>query len=717
MEKKFVSLRRKVFLTLVVVAILSLGLVSSLIFYRLSNVKATLEDSHDQVRQQTVGTSSETTKKQSLKQLTASTKAGANLADDVFSDFKRSVEIIAGDATRLYDNENRYAAVDVKRPDKKNAGTLTVQLLYSKNANPNSAAIKKEVGLLGNLQDTLLSVHESYEPIVADCIATESGIMIMADLISDTKFDDNGAYLPYEASERPWYKGVKETGETYFTKLSRDAHTSKTGIMCGAPVYHNGKLVAVVEAGMYLDNLEAAVEEAAESQSEGSTICIINEDGELVCSSAESGVFAVDFEHMSDLRDSTDAEFGEFIKNAVAGETKVVELEVDGVDSYLVSAPLETVGWTYVVTIPAETVDADTMALSSTLDEIGQNATRATDEIMTSTTRDVIVIALAVLFSVAVLATWLSHRLVAPIQQLTEEVKSIDGEDLNFTWNRTENDEIRMLAEAFEKMTVRMKSYIEEVKTITAEKERIGAELDVATKIQADMLPRIFPAFPERKDMDIFASMDPAKEVGGDFYDFFMVDKDRIGLVMADVSGKGVPAALFMVIAKTLIKNNMQMDKSVEEALTDSNTQLSENNEELLFVTAWVSVVDLNTGAVEYSDAGHEFALVAHPNGTVEEIRPAKKKMPLAAMEGMTYLRDSFELKVGDKLFLYTDGVPEATNASEEMYGMERLKKVLGEHALDKPEDILKAVRKDVDAFVGDAPQFDDLTMLAFERK
>jgi sigma-B regulation protein RsbU (phosphoserine phosphatase) len=182
-------------------------------------------------------------------------------------------------------------------------------------------------------------------------------------------------------------------------------------------------------------------------------------------------------------------------------------------------------------------------------------------------------------------------------------------------------------------------------------------------------------------------------------------------------SSKGVPAALFMVIAKTLIKNNMQMDKSVEEALTDSNTQLSENNEELLFVTAWVSVVDLNTGAVEYSDAGHEFALVAHPNGTVEEIRPAKKKMPLAAMEGMTYLRDSFELEVGDKLFLYTDGVPEATNASEEMYGMERLKKVLGEHALDKPADILKAVRKDVDAFVGDAPQFDDLTMLAFERK
>ena len=717
MEKKFVSLRKKVFLTLIVVAVVSLGLVSGLIFYRLSNVKSTLESSHEQVRQETVGTSSETTKRQSLKQLTASTKASAELADDVFSDFKRSVEIIAADATRIYENQDRYSSVEVKRPDKENAGSLTVQLLYSASIDENSSSIQRETGLLGNLQNTLLSVHESYEPIVADCIATESGIMIMADLISDTKFDEDGNYLPYEAAERPWYKGVKETGETYFTKLSRDAHTSKTGIMCGAPVYYNDELVAVVEAGMYLDNLEQAVEEAAQSQADGANICIINEDGELVCSTAESGIFAVDFENMTDLRETEDEAIGTFVSNAISGETEVNELTIDDVDCYVVSAPLETVGWAYVVTIPAETVDADTKALATSLDEIGQEATKETDEIMTSTIRNVIVMALIVLISVSVLANWLSQRLVAPIKELTDEVKAIDGDDLDFSWSREENDEIYVLAEAFKTMTVRMKNYIEEVKSITAEKERIGAELDVATRIQADMLPRIFPAYPDRKDMDIFASMDPAKEVGGDFYDFFMIDEDHIGLVMADVSGKGVPAALFMVIAKTLIKNNMQMEKTVEDVLTDSNNQLAENNDELLFVTAWVAVVSLKTGDVTYSDAGHEFALVAHPDGTVEEIHPAKKKMPLAAMEGMAYAKDQFKLNVGDKLFLYTDGVPEAMNADSEQYGMDRLKQVLSDHATEMPEDILQAVRKDVDAFVGAAPQFDDLTMMAFERK
>ena len=278
-------------------------------------------------------------------------------------------------------------------------------------------------------------------------------------------------------------------------------------------------------------------------------------------------------------------------------------------------------------------------------------------------------------------------------------------------------DEIQLLSMSIGKMEQDMIAYVDNIKTITAEKERIGAELDVATRIQADMLPSIFPAFPDRSDIDIHASMDPAKEVGGDFYDFFMIDEDHIGLVMADVSGKGVPAALFMVIAKTLIKNNMQVDSSVEQVLIDSNNQLAENNDELLFVTTWVAVVDLKTGDVEYSDAGHETALLLHPNGTVEEIHPSQKRMPLAAMEGMTYLKDTFNMEFGDKLFLYTDGVPEATRADDALYGMDRLKACLEKHTTDSPTDILKAVRADVDAFVGDAPQFDDLTMLCFELK
>jgi len=211
--------------------------------------------------------------------------------------------------------------------------------------------------------------------------------------------------------------------------------------------------------------------------------------------------------------------------------------------------------------------------------------------------------------------------------------------------------------------------------------------------------------------------MNPAKEVGGDFYDFFLTDDKHLAVVMADVSGKGVPAALIMVIAKTLIKNHLSAGESVEDAMMHSNEQLLENNDEMLFVTAWVGIIDLETGVVEFADAGHEPAFVLRQGQSVELIKHKKKKPPLATIEGTKYLRDEFKLEKGDTLFLYTDGVPEATNANEELFDKDRLEASLNEHVSEDPKSLLASVHADVNAFVGDAPQFDDLTMLAVKIK
>lgn len=274
-------------------------------------------------------------------------------------------------------------------------------------------------------------------------------------------------------------------------------------------------------------------------------------------------------------------------------------------------------------------------------------------------------------------------------------------------------DELGSLYTEFSGMITELEEHMRNLQAVTAEKERIGAELNVATNIQASMLPRIFPPFPEREDIDLFATMNPAKEVGGDFYDFFLTDEKHLAVVMADVSGKGVPAALIMVIAKTLIKNHLMAGEAVEEAMMHSNMQLLENNDEMLFVTAWVGIIDLDNGTVEFADAGHEPAFVLRKDGTVELIKHKKKKPPLATIEGTKYLRDEFKLERGDTLFLYTDGVPEATNANEELFDKDRLEATLNAHVKDDPKSLLAAVRADVDAFVGEAPQFDDLTMLA----
>ena len=273
-------------------------------------------------------------------------------------------------------------------------------------------------------------------------------------------------------------------------------------------------------------------------------------------------------------------------------------------------------------------------------------------------------------------------------------------------------DEVENLSHALKRMERDINGYIENLTHVTAEKERIGAELSVATHIQASMLPCIFPAFPNRREFDIYATMTPAKEVGGDFYDFFLVDDDHLAVVIADVSGKGVPAALFMVIAKTLIKDHTQSGKPPEEVFTEVNRQLCEANDENLFVTAWMGVLEISTGKLVYVNAGHNPPVIGRKNGETEFLR-SRPGFVLAGLDFTKYRAGSLELIRGDLLYLYTDGVTEAMNTAQELYGEERLKRTLDANVSAAPEEIFKAVKKDLDDFVADAPQFDDITMLA----
>ena len=285
-------------------------------------------------------------------------------------------------------------------------------------------------------------------------------------------------------------------------------------------------------------------------------------------------------------------------------------------------------------------------------------------------------------------------------------------EDLShFRVDVNTGDELEELAHSFQYMVSELNEYIQNLSRVTAEKERIGAELDVARHIQASMLPCIFPAFPTRDEFDIYATMQPAKEVGGDFYDFFLVDDDHLAVVIADVSGKGVPAALFMVIAKTLIKDHAQLGTTPAEVFTQVNAKLCEANEEGLFVTAWMGILQISTGHMAYVNAGHNPPLLRRGGGGYEYLH-ARPGFVLAGMEGMRYRQAELDLAPGDALYLYTDGVTEATDARDELYGEERLQNVLNAHQEAAPEALLPAVKADIDAFVGTAPQFDDITML-----
>ena len=275
-------------------------------------------------------------------------------------------------------------------------------------------------------------------------------------------------------------------------------------------------------------------------------------------------------------------------------------------------------------------------------------------------------------------------------------------------------DEINVLLKSMQTMESEMNGYLEDLKTATAEKERISLELDLASKIQAAMIPSIFPPFPERKEFSIYASMTPAKEVGGDFYDFFLIDDDHLGIVMADVSGKGIPAALLMMVTKIIVKNYTLMHNSPSKVLELVNNQICSNNQAEMFVTVWLGILTISEGRVVASNAGHEYPIIKKGSGSFEVLKD-KHGFVIGGLEDSKYTEYEFFLGKGDTLFVYTDGLLESTNSSEELFGMDRILEHLNITKDANPEMILDHMKNAVKGFVGEAQQFDDLTMLAIK--
>ncbi len=334
-------------------------------------------------------------------------------------------------------------------------------------------------------------------------------------------------------------------------------------------------------------------------------------------------------------------------------------------------------------------------------------------------------------FSALVIVTFLlAYFLTRHMKKhLVEPINKIADAALSYVQDRRAgNDESKHFAELdvhtgdeIENLSLIM-SYMEKDLTefesnltkVTAEKERIGTELSLATRIQADMLPNIYPAFPDRPEFDIYASMDPAKEVGGDFYDFFLIDDDHLAMVMADVSGKGVPAALFMMVSKILVKNYSMTGITPAEVLQKVNDQICKNNREEMFVTIWLGILEISTGKLTASNAGHEYPILKDPNGVFDLIHD-KHGFVIGGMDGSKYSNYELQVYPGSKLFLYTDGVTEATDSSNQLFGTERLLQALNDVHEQGAYSILHSVIKTIDSFVGEADQFDDITMLCFQ--
>ena len=314
--------------------------------------------------------------------------------------------------------------------------------------------------------------------------------------------------------------------------------------------------------------------------------------------------------------------------------------------------------------------------------------------------------------------TYLGRRLLHPLQIITKEASRFASEnemrDEKLSSVIKNRDEIGQLARAIDQMEEQIQSYVEKITSITAEEEKMRTELSLAARIQLEALPGTFPAFPDRNEFDIYASMKPAKDVGGDFYDFFLVDDDHLCLVIADVSGKGIPAALFMMVSRTILANIAMMGMSPKEVLEKANEAICANNKEEMFVTVWLGILEISTGKVTAANAGHEYPVLKKPDQDFE-ILIDKHGFVLGGMEEVKYREYEFDMEPGSKLFLYTDGLPEATDNEQNMFGVELMMDALNESLNLSTKEILDHMKGRVDGFVGSAPQFDDLTMLCIE--
>ncbi len=310
---------------------------------------------------------------------------------------------------------------------------------------------------------------------------------------------------------------------------------------------------------------------------------------------------------------------------------------------------------------------------------------------------------------------WIAARISRPVLQLRDGVRKLGKGDFSVTVSGGGMDEVAELKEAFNRLGAELKEYMENLKREVSARQAVESEIKIARRIQESLLPRSFPPFPDRGEFDLFAVNLAAKEVAGDFYDFFMLDDDRIALVIADVSGKGVPAALFMAVTRTLLKNICVRQPDPARALFEANNALCEDNENSMFVTLILGSYNLATGTFEFANAGHDELLILKPDGT---IRPfgLLEDIALGVLPDHKYAKSDAALEVGDALVFYTDGVTEALSPARELFGRERLEKILKEKAGRPAEEICRRIREAVMDFQ-EGGQFDDVTVMVLRRE
>lgn len=701
------TLSKKLINMTLVISMLALIVSTVICIGAISSIKTTAVEKSTSLGQEASEISESALKKELEKELTTTATDKAMLAESKLRAYVSSAQYAADYAAALYNKPSDYSEKEVMHPIKENIGIWAMQRLLA-NQNISYSEVESENKLLGNMENIFETIIEHSDNISTIYIGTETGLIISYD--PNSEYAELGVENYYEFRDSEWYTSGKEEGKALFTKAYQDSFGRGLTITCVAPIFDaHDKFRGCIGIDILMNDINSSM--VNDHIVDPSYATLIDNDGYIIASKdvdeKSSGTTNI-------FDENVDTPIKYVADRVFSGEDGITRKGEGDEAIYISYSRIPLTDWILCIMSPVKNIIEPAIIIKENIDTNTEQVSATVSDSIRIIIMNCLVMFALIILIITFFVGKRSSKITEPLKNLEKDVLEISKGNFDQRTNVTTDDEIGCLARTFNGMTESLQKYISDLKDVTAREERIASELSVATKIQADMLPSKFPAYPERNEFDIFATMTPAKEVGGDFYDFFLIDDDHIALVMADVSGKGVPAALFMVIAKTLIKNRAMMGGAPSEILAYVNNQLCEGNEAELFVTTWLAIIEISTGKCVASNAGHEYPAIRRGNGKFE-LYKQKHSSALATMEGIRFKQYEFELAPGDSIYVYTDGVAEATDANNQLFGTDRMLDALNIEPNAEPEKLLNAVKQSIDKFVGDAPQFDDITMLCFD--
>ena len=707
------NIRRRLMLIVLSSSLVTLVILSGVAFYGMNGVRNIALESAEELGTQSALNSSSTLEMQKKKELSLLATDKADAINYQLTALGVEVKKIADEMTYINANPDKFSSQYVPPPSEVFSHEIAFYIRHGSSFNTDW--FRAEVERTSAIRDFLIRSVETNSIASSIAVASRHDFTLIADDNHEIYPDDRKEPpLIFEALDSDWYKKALNEGTLIFTNVQQFESGDPIGFFCAAPYFDpDGEIAGVVCAKATLKPIARLVSEV--SMHDEGFCFLVDERGRLVMSSDprnQSGA------HLDlDLRTLDNAELADIAAQMVDGFKGIREAAFEDKRFLISYSPIDRTDWSFGVALDVSALNEPILTNADIIKNLTQKNIAELDRRMKNTMGFFGVFIIVLMASTAWIGRRLSEHFVEPIHQLSDGVREISTGDLNKKLEIKTGDEIESLAVSFNAMTAELQTYIGNLTRVTADKERIATELNVASNIQQSMLPNIFPPFPEHREFDLYATMNAAKEVGGDFYDFYLLDGDRLLITIADVSGKGVPAALFMVISKTVLKNfAMSLDgkNDLASAVTRANYQLCQNNDEFMFVTVFAALFEIKTGRLIYVNAGHNPPLIRR-NARFEYLT-LEKSWALGIDETLTFKQKEMQLKAGDAMLLYTDGVTEAMDEDGNQYSDERLIKRLNE--LDGQatvEEIVSSVEEDLKAHAGAAEQSDDITMLALK--